>query len=102
MTNRLQRRRAYLRSREDLSLSARLRLQAAELGIADNPDHRENRIDTVLGGRSVVLEVNGALAIYFHRLDAWTVSMDLVVDLEDPPDWYSRPTGTWFESLEID
>lgn len=41
------------------SLSARLRLQAAELGIADDPDHRENRIDTVLGGRSVVLEGNG-------------------------------------------
>jgi hypothetical protein len=102
MTNRLKRRREYLRSREDLSLSARLRLQAAELGIVDDPDHRENRIDTVLGGRSVVVEGNGSLVIYFHRLDAGVVSMDLVVDLEDPPDWYSQPTGTWFELMEPD
>ena len=100
--NKLVRRREYLRSRKDLSLNARLRLQAAELGIADNPDHRENRIDTIMRGRSVVLEVNGPLAIYFHRLDVGAVSMDLVVDLEDPPDWFTEPTGTWFELIELE
>ena len=102
MTNRLKRRSEYLRSIADLSLSARMRLRAAELGIADDPDHRESRIDTVLGGRSVVLEGNGSLLVYFHRLDAGAVSLDLVVDLEDPPDWYVQPTGTWFEFMELE
>lgn len=54
-----------------------------------------------LGGYPVVLEANGTLLVYFHRIDDHTVSMDLVVDMNNLPDWYEASTGTWFEKLDL-
>ncbi len=95
---RLNRRAEYRRSAKELSRNARLRLRVAELGIADNPLHRDGRIDVQLGGRWVVLESNGTLLIYFHLTPDDTVSLNLVVDLDDLPDWFLKPAGTWFEA----
>jgi len=42
------------------------------------------------------------LAIYFHWPSPGAISLDLVIDLNDVPDWYQRPTGTWFETYGRD
>ncbi len=66
---------------------ARLLLRwGAEPAIADNPDHRLDRVEVQLGGRTVVLAAYRELRIWFHRLDRRRVSLDLVVDVTDLPD----------------
>jgi hypothetical protein len=101
MAAKLDKRAEYNRSVADLGRTASLLLQVVERGIADNPDHRERRGEVWLAGRWVVLELNGGLGVYFHRLSADVVSLDLAVDFEDPPDWFVGPTGTWFELMDL-
>ena len=102
MPNKLKRRSEYKRATADLGRLSKLHLRLAEIGIADNPDHMNGRASVVLGGRPVTLEYNGDLRIWFHRLDADTVSLDLVVDVRDLPDWFVQPTGSWFEQMQIE
>jgi hypothetical protein len=54
-----------------------------------------------MGNRMVILQETARLLTYFHRVDGDEVSLDLVVDLRDPPDWFVQPTGTWFEHLDL-
>lgn len=101
MTAKLHRRPEYRFSKQELGHLARLALRFVELGIAANPHHRNNRIDVRLAGRAVVLDGNGGLATYFHLIDGDEVSLDLVVDPHHLPDWFTMPTGTWFEDMDL-
>lgn len=81
----------YTAAKADLNLSARLALRIVEQGIKADPDHRIGRIDytsPMLRGATVVAEQNGDLIVIFHRISAMIVSLDLVIDLKNPPDWY--------------
>ncbi len=74
----------YLAAKADLRPSARLALRFIEARIAADPDHRRDRRDYALpDGRRVVIESNGDLLVFFHRVDGDEVSLDLVVDLRD-------------------
>lgn len=101
MANSLRRTPEYRRAMKDLRFSARLLLPAIEERIADDPDHRRHRFDLMFDGHPAVMErdPNADLLIYFHRVDSSTVSLDLVVDLRDPPDWFIQPEGTWADDL---
>jgi len=89
----------YRRASADLNSRARIIQRVIEERIAANPEHRELRVETSLGGAVVVMEANAEVIVYFHRLDEHTVSLDLVVDLRDPPDRFITPHGTWAEDL---
>lgn len=83
----------YAAAKADLSLSARLALRFIEQGIKSDPDHRRsNRTEYTLhmfGGETVVVEENGDLLVVFHGVGPGVVSLDLVIDRKNPPDWYT-------------
>lgn len=89
----------YRRASADLSFRARIIQRVIEQRIESDPDNHELRVHTRLAGAMVVVEANGDVLVYFHRLDADAVSLDLIVDLRDPPDWFISPHGKWAERL---
>lgn len=88
MANRLRRTNEYRLAAADLSLSARIALRFIERRIAADPDNLTDRYTVVIGAEAVTVEHNGDLLVAFHRQDRRTVSLDLVVDLKHPPDWF--------------
>ena len=81
---------------------ALLQLRFAERLIRARADRLPNTIKVRLGGRDVTLFGFGDLAIYLEIRTPGTVSLYLVVDGKNLPDWFTNPTGTWFESMTID
>jgi hypothetical protein len=85
----------------ELGPLARIQLRLAEELIRGDPENLPNTIDTVLGGRRVTLLGAGDLAIYLEVRPPTRVSLYLVVDGRNLPDWYQHPTGTWFEDIDL-
>lgn len=86
MPVRLQPRHEYLVAKAELRASARLALRFVETGIAADPDHLRGRRRFALpDGTEAVVESNGDLMVFFHRIDRDAVSLDLVVDIRDLP-----------------
>lgn len=81
----------YSAAKANLSLSAKIALRFIEQGIRADPDHRRNRIEytvPMFGSPTVVVEENGDILVCFHRVDDTEVSLDLLIDRRDPPNWY--------------
>jgi hypothetical protein len=91
----------YRFSAKDLGPLARLQLRLAERVIAARPHTVPNTVPVSLGGRTVTLLGFGDLAIYFDLREPNVVTMYLVVDGKNLPDWFSQPTGTWFEQIDL-
>jgi hypothetical protein len=82
----------YSAAKANLSPSAKLALRFIEERIRANPDgparNRRQYSVPMHGNPTVTVEENGDLLICYHRIDAKVVSLDLAIDLHDPPDWY--------------
>jgi hypothetical protein len=91
----------YKRSLDDLSGLAKLHLRLAESRIEQTLTELEGRTRVMLGGRNVILEENGSLRIWFEYLTDGTIPLYLVVDMDDPPDWFLSPWGTWLDDIDL-
>jgi hypothetical protein len=85
----------YRFSVQELGRIARVQLRLAERVIRTRADRLPNSISVQLGGRPVTLFGFGDLRIYLAVHEAAAVSLYLVVDSADLPDWFVFPTGTW-------
>lgn len=101
MAYKLDRRREYRFSADHLGPLARLQLRFAESVIADRADRLSNTTQVMLAGREVTLYGYADLAIYLEITLPGRVELYLVVDGRNLPDWYTHPTGTWFEEMDL-
>jgi hypothetical protein len=97
MATLLRRRKEFQFARAELDWTAELRLRAAERVLENGADTVRPQLAIPFGRRTVILWQYRGLAIYFHWLDEVSISLDLVIDIGNPPDWFVRPSGTWFE-----
>ena len=88
-------------ARDHLGPLATLQLRLAERVIADHPYRLTPAIKVWLGGRNVTLYAYGDLMIYLEIRDSETVSLYLVLDSKNLPEWFVKPTGTWFERIDL-
>lgn len=101
MATNLKRREEYKFAVRDMSLTAQGRVRAAERRLQQGAN--ELPVTPVhLGHRTLLLWQYRRIAIWFHWLDTDTVSLDLAVDLNDLPEWWVQPTGTWYETYARD
>ena len=91
----------YRFSVQELGRIARVQLRLAERVIRARADRLPNSISVQLGGRQVTLFGFGDLRFYLALHEEAAVSLYLVVDSTDLPDWCVYPTGTWFEDLDL-
>ncbi len=82
----------YSAARRGLSLSARLALRFVEQAIAANPEepgrsHFAYSVP-VFPDIAVTVVENGDLIVAFHRVSPTLLSLDLLIDRKNPPDWY--------------
>jgi hypothetical protein len=102
MRYKLDRTPTYRFSADHLGPLATLQLRLAERLIRAGPGRLSNTVSVRLGGRPVTLFGFGDLAIYLESRQAGIVSLYLVVDGRNLPEWFVNPTGTWFELLDLD
>jgi hypothetical protein len=93
MKARLIRTERYRADRKPLSLSAKIALRFIERAIEKNPDDppayawRAYRHPLYPELELRVIE-NGGMVIGYRRVGISLVSMDMVVDRKDPPEWF--------------
>lgn len=103
MPTKLKRRPEYrFAADEELSETAKGRLRAAERQLEKHGEQVGPTVEVGFGRRRVTLWQYRGLAIWFHALGDESLSMDLVVDLRDPRDWFTKPTGDWYETYARD
>ncbi len=102
MANKLDRRDTYRFSADHLGPLATILLRLAEQVRRSRGPRLTNTVPVHIGGRDVTLFGFGDLAIYLEIRTPGVTSLYLVVDRLNLPDWFVRPTGTWFELLDLD
>jgi hypothetical protein len=60
-----------------------------------------NTVPVRIGGRKATLFGFGDLMIWLEIRVAGLTTLYLVVDRLNLPEWFVRPTGTWFELLDL-
>ena len=102
MAHKLDRTPTYRFSAKELGPLARIELRFAEQSIRRRGNRLTNTIPVSIGSRNVTLYNFGDLAIWFEIRTPGTASLYLVVDSKALPEWFTQPTGTWFEQLDLD
>jgi hypothetical protein len=101
MPIKLKRRKEYrFAAEQELGRTAQARLRAAERQLEEHGEAVQPQVEVRFGRRHVTLWHYRGLAIYFHAATDESLSMDLVVDLRNPPAWYTQPTGDWYETYQ--
>ena len=102
MAYKLDRTPTYRFAVEHLGPVARIQLRLAERDIRSKGETLENAVRVRMGGRNVLGYGFGDLTVYFENRYAGVVSLYLVVDARNLPDWFVYPTGDWYEDMDLD
>jgi hypothetical protein len=102
MAHKLDRTPTYRHTVEYLGPLARTQLKLAERVIRSRGDRLTNTYPVRMGGRDVLVYGFGDLTIYLEFRHPGVVSLYLVIDSQNLPDWLLYPTGDWFEKIDLD
>lgn len=86
----------------ELGPLAKLQVRLAERLIRARPTNLPNSFQRTLAGRTVTVFGFGDLMFYLEVRRPGVVSLYLVVDTKNLPDWFVNPTGDWYEQLDLD
>ena len=101
MANKLDRTPTYLFAADHLGPLAKTQLWLAEQVVRSRGARLTNIVPVNIGNRDVTLFGFGDLAIWLEHFPRRTTKLYLVVDRLSLPEWFVKPTGTWFELLDL-